>query len=343
MEYIRTIESLQAQVDHLTRAHDDMAERLRGVQTDYKDVLNEIINFQRNLGQHDMLVQNLIQHFLQADQTINASRITQPSLHDQNTSSISPFIENSNTANPFFSEQCGATLSVDDFMTDVSGGPLDIDVSKDSSSFNLQMMGPPSRPDSVLTRLMTSGMFPTPPAEGFRESSIFSTPGDAVPQKPELTPVWSTTPRVFIVEDDQVSRDLCTKYLQDCGCSVESASDGASAVNEMNIEKFDLVLMASIFPPAMAHPFPDCPRQGITIPKLDGCSATSMVRQFNRNTPIVAFTSNIKPSHVMTYFTAGMTDVLGKPFSKAEVSEILDVCYNSTFPFFSLDPDRMSR
>ena len=61
-----------------------------------------------------------------------------------------------------------------------------------------------------------------------------------------------------------------------------------------------------------------------------------MIRQFNRVTPIVAVTSDIKPSHVMTYFTAGMTDVLGKPFSKAELSEILEVCDTFTFPFSNL-------
>ena len=62
------------------------------------------------------------------------------------------------------------------------------------------------------------------------------------------------------------------------------------------------------------------------MPKLDGCSATSMIRQFNRSTPIIAVTSNVKPGQIMSYFTAGMNDALGKPFAKAEVIEILEVC-----------------
>lgn len=305
VEYIRTIESLQSQVDHLTRAHDDMAERLRAMETNYKEVLNEMVNFQRGLGQHDVLVQNLIQHFLRIDQTVNTNCATQHALQNQNTTSISPFFEDPNTANPFF-EPGGATLSVDDYMTDVSGDPLNIDVSKDASSFNLRTMDPPSRPDSVLTRLMTSGMLPAPSVKNSQESSMYVISGDAALQKAEPTPSWSTTPHVLIVEDDQVDRNLCAEYLQDYDCSVDFALDGASAVNKMNVEKFDLVLM------------------DITVPKLDGCSATSMIRQFNRVTPIVAVTSNIKPSHVMTYFTAGMTDVLGKPFTRSEVIEVLD-------------------
>jgi osomolarity two-component system response regulator SKN7 len=220
-----------------------MAERLRSVETNYKEVLNEMVNFQRDLGQHDMLVQNLIQNFIQVDQTITTGRITQPTIPDQNTTSISPFFENPNVVNPFFPEQGGAMLSVDDFMTDVSGGPLNIEAAKGGSSFNLRTMDPPSRPDSVLTRLVTSGMLPTPSAEDSQESPFFSMPGNVISQKLEPAPSWSITPRVLVVDDDQGSRNLCTKYIQDYGCSVDLAFDGASAVNKMNIEKFDLVLM----------------------------------------------------------------------------------------------------
>ena len=71
------------------------------------------------------------------------------------------------------------------------------------------------------------------------------------------------------------------------------------------------------------------------MPKLDGCSATSMIRQFNRATPIVAVTSNTKPSQIMSYFTAGMDDILGKPFAKTEVLEVLEVSCISTLARFS--------
>ena len=138
-----------------------MAERLRSVETNYKEVLNEMVNFQRDLGQHDMLVQSLIQHFLRVDQAMISNPITQNVLPDQNTTSTSPFYENPDTANPFFPEQ-GATLPVDDFMTDVSGGPLSIGASKGGPSFNLRTIDAPPRPDSVLARFMTSGTLPTP-------------------------------------------------------------------------------------------------------------------------------------------------------------------------------------
>lgn len=241
VEYTRTIESLQAQVDHLTRAHDDIAERLRNTESNYKEVLNEMVNFQRGLGQHDMLVQNLIQHFLQVDQTMSANRMTQNILPSQNTST-SPFFENPDTANPFFPEESGTTLSVDDFMTNVSGGPLNIDSSKDGS-FNLRTIEAPPRPDSVLTRLIKSGMLLTPSAELSPEPSLNAMIGDLASQESDTATPWSTAPRILVVENEQTSRNLCVRHLQDHGCSVDLAFDGATAVNKVNMEEFDLVLM----------------------------------------------------------------------------------------------------
>jgi osomolarity two-component system response regulator SKN7 len=159
--------------------------------------------------------------------------------------------------------------------------------------------------------------------------------GDVAPQKPEPTSSWSTTPRVLVVEDDHVSRNLCTKYVQGYGCSVVLAFDGASAVNKMNAEKFDLVFMVRSVTPSLAPSCSDHYEQDITAPKLDGCSATTMIRQFNRTTPIVAVTSNTKPTHVMSYFAAGMNDVLGKPFAKSDVTELLEVGCVLVLAFFS--------
>jgi osomolarity two-component system response regulator SKN7 len=58
-----------------------------------------------------------------------------------------------------------------------------------------------------------------------------------------FVPAWSVPPRVLLVEDDAVSRRLSSKFLQVFGCTIDVAVDGDSAVNKMNLEKYDLVLM----------------------------------------------------------------------------------------------------
>jgi len=41
------------------------------------------------------------------------------------------------------------------------------------------------------------------------------------------------------------------------------------------------------------------------MPKLDGVSATSLIRQFDHMTPIISMTSNSKPNEIMTYYSSG--------------------------------------
>ncbi|KAH9955243.1 hypothetical protein BC827DRAFT_884141 [Russula dissimulans] len=119
-------------------------------------------------------------------------------------------------------------------------------------------------------------------------------------------PGWAVPPRVLLVEDDAVSRKLSSKFLQVFGCTIDVAVDGVGAVNKMNLEKYDLVLM------------------DIVMPKLDGVSATSLIRQFDHMTPIISMTSNSKPNEIMTYYHSGMNDILPKPFTKEGLLEMLE-------------------
>lgn len=63
-------------------------------------------------------------------------------------------------------------------------------------------------------------------------------------------PGWAVPPRVLLVDDDAVSRRLSSKFLQVFGCTIDVAVDGVGAVNKMNLEKYDLVLMVR---PASFH------------------------------------------------------------------------------------------
>ncbi|KIO34594.1 hypothetical protein M407DRAFT_3279 [Tulasnella calospora MUT 4182] len=121
-----------------------------------------------------------------------------------------------------------------------------------------------------------------------------------------FTPAWAVPPRVLLVDDDQVSRKLFSKFLQVSGCTVDVAVDGLGAVNKMNLEKYDLVLM------------------DIVMPRLDGVSATSLIRQFDHMTPIIAITSNFKPNDVVTYYSSGMNDILPKPFTRESLFTMLE-------------------
>jgi osomolarity two-component system response regulator SKN7 len=99
---------------------------------------------------------------------------------------------------------------------------------------------------------------------------------------------------------------MSSKFLQVFGCTIDVAVDGVGAVERMNLEKYDLVLM------------------DIVMPKLDGISATSMIRQFDHMTPIISMTSNSKPNEILTYYSSGMNDILPKPFTQDGLLEMLE-------------------
>lgn len=61
--------------------------------------------------------------------------------------------------------------------------------------------------------------------------------------KPILTGNWTTPPRVLLVDDDSVYRDVCGRMLVMMKCSVDSAKDGIQALEKLNLNKYDLILM----------------------------------------------------------------------------------------------------
>ena len=444
VEYVRTLESLQGQVDHLTRSHDETVARLRSVEGSYQNVLSELVNFQRNMAQQDGVMQNLIQYFLNIE---NGKLKAEALMAARNGTNSDPAFGGSTSAdsesNPFvpaqeaqrmiggFTEADVARASLMQMneiarraelagmsfdlggttsnatgpasinpanaglsgVTSTSGGSGSTGASNTAGGVpqqpsqrpqkGLQPQEAPPRPSSAVQRLMaaTAGLMnedndpsegnnqtteapprplsrqdtlarigelqrtrpetqmrlPLPgpsaafgpadafvlgPAEGpvgtiptepfpttdlsheglqvftlghlmprsslddengnwtfdpdsIADAVVLPTPRTAdggIGQSSEGTvqnvssterqtlrirrstyvPGWSVPPRVLLVEDDAVSRKLSSKFLQIFGCTIDVAVDGVGAVNKMNLEKYDLVLMVC-WPPCEAY------------------------------------------------------------------------------------------
>lgn len=110
---------------------------------------------------------------------------------------------------------------------------------------------------------------------------------------------------ILLVEDDSICIQLCSKFLRKYGCTVEVVPDGLSAISNLEKYRYDLVLM------------------DIVMPKLDGATATSIVRSFDNKTPIIAMTGNIDDQDLITYLQHGMNDILAKPFTKEDLHSML--------------------
>lgn len=102
---------------------------------------------------------------------------------------------------------------------------------------------------------------------------------------------------ILVVEDHADSRELMKLVLQHEGYTVLEARNGAVAVEIAEREQPDAILM------------------DMSLPALDGCQATRLMRQLPglRTTPIIACTAYNRWDWKARAIVAGCTDFLTKP------------------------------
>jgi CheY-like chemotaxis protein len=124
-----------------------------------------------------------------------------------------------------------------------------------------------------------------------------------VPEK-EKTP--KSTANLFVLnillaEDNPVNRTVAARLLQKKGHTVHIAVDGVEALEAVERQTFDLILM------------------DIQMPKLDGLDATRRIRETERQSgkhvPIIAMTAHAMTGDSDRCFEAGMDGYLSKPIS----------------------------
>ena len=115
---------------------------------------------------------------------------------------------------------------------------------------------------------------------------------------------------VLLVEDNIVNRMIGAEMLNSFGLDVMEAEDGQQAVDLLEKQRVDLVLM------------------DIQMPVLDGYAATRRLR--DRETrlrlprvPIIALTANAFDEDAAQSMAAGMDAHLAKPYSRAQLRELL--------------------
>ncbi|MDF0732601.1 response regulator [Pseudomonas entomophila] len=124
----------------------------------------------------------------------------------------------------------------------------------------------------------------------------------------EVSGLQQRRARILLVEDNPVNQLVAKGMLGKLGCQVQVAAHGAEALEMLEREGFDLVLM-------------DC-----NMPVMDGYEASRRIRQSGRwpDLPIVALTANAMPEERERCRAAGMDDYLAKPFRREELLALID-------------------
>ena len=141
-----------------------------------------------------------------------------------------------------------------------------------------------------------------PPQERLREQRL-------QPSSAEIRLRRRQDCRILLVEDNEVNRIVALQLLGQLDMRADAVVDGCEALEAMEDQVYDLVLM-------------DC-----EMPRLDGWEATRRIRRREigtRHTPIVAMTAHAMAGDREKCLAAGMDDYLPKPFRREDLVAVLD-------------------
>jgi signal transduction histidine kinase/CheY-like chemotaxis protein/HPt (histidine-containing phosphotransfer) domain-containing protein len=118
---------------------------------------------------------------------------------------------------------------------------------------------------------------------------------------------------ILLAEDNPVNQEVAAAMLAALGCEVRVVANGSAALQALERERFDLVLM-------------DC-----QMPEMDGFAATRALRAREAargdaltRTPVVALTAHALPADREQSLAAGMDDHVSKPFGRDELRAVLE-------------------
>ena len=156
---------------------------------------------------------------------------------------------------------------------------------------------------SQLLNCVTRAMTPAPDM-GVEETAIRA----ALPAAAAAARAF--VPKILLVEDNPVNREVAVGMLESLGCVAHAAENGWIALEAMNNDAYDAVLM-------------DC-----QMPVMDGLTATAELRRREQNAggarlPIIALTANTMEGDRERCLAAGMDDFLSKPFSQQQMAAML--------------------
>jgi signal transduction histidine kinase/CheY-like chemotaxis protein len=113
---------------------------------------------------------------------------------------------------------------------------------------------------------------------------------------------------ILLVEDNPINQMVASKMLEKLGLDIILAGNGQEAIDMLETEHIDAVLM-------------DC-----QMPVLDGFAATRQIREQGRFValPIIAMTANVMEGDRDKCIDAGMNDYIGKPVVAADLRKTLE-------------------
>lgn len=112
--------------------------------------------------------------------------------------------------------------------------------------------------------------------------------------------------KILIVEDNIINQLITKKIIEKNNYKCSVVNDGFTAINLLQKEEFDVVLM------------------DINMPLMNGFETTRRIRSNGISTPIVALTAFDKDEIENEAFSSGMNDIIIKPFEPEKLFKIIN-------------------
>lgn len=115
--------------------------------------------------------------------------------------------------------------------------------------------------------------------------------------------------RLLAVEDNPLNLLVISHMLDASGYAYDAVDNGLKCLKLLNENHYDLVLT------------------DIAMPGISGLQVAAEIRSMTdgkRDTPIIAMTANADYANIQLFVTAGISEVLAKPFSKVDFLRCID-------------------
>ncbi|MDY0051602.1 MAG: CHASE domain-containing protein [Aliarcobacter sp.] len=110
--------------------------------------------------------------------------------------------------------------------------------------------------------------------------------------------------KILLVEDNEINQLVAKQNLENFGIEVHTALNGAIAVEKVQKESFDMIIM------------------DLQMPIMDGFEASKKIREF-ADTPIIALSAAVMQEDLKMTQEAGMNEHLAKPIDIEKLKEVL--------------------
>jgi DNA-binding response OmpR family regulator len=107
--------------------------------------------------------------------------------------------------------------------------------------------------------------------------------------------------KILLVEDQDELRELVKNFLLKHQYVVDEASDGEEALELLNINTYDCVVL------------------DLNLPKIDGIEVTKRIREKENSVPIIMLTARSQIYDKLSGFNTGADDYITKPFDMKEL------------------------